>query len=64
MPLFAPILITLERVREECRRARQAHSEVEPPPCQRRLRVPWAASLGFLAILAAVSWIAFAVHPG
>jgi hypothetical protein len=62
---YGRMRVTLERVREECRRARLAHAVADPPlPCRWRLRVPWAASLGFLAVFEAVSWIAFAVHGG
>jgi hypothetical protein len=62
---YSRMRATLERVREECRRARQAHSAVDPPPSyQRQLHVPWAVSLGFLAVFEAVSWIAFAAHGG
>jgi hypothetical protein len=45
--------------------ARRPSEVVHPPPPDRRmLRFPLAASLGFLAVLEAVSWIAFATQHG
>jgi hypothetical protein len=56
---------TLSRIQNACQQTRSAHTAVSPPPPYRRqLNVPLVPALGFLAVLEAVSWIAFAAHGG